>query len=135
MISGSWRWPAARTCIEGAEHDGDARQGDERARRRARNSARRRGIRSDGYIREPRISPVPDAHDEAGAEQERRVVDDDERLAEGYERGVGRAPRVVAQGHDRQHADDADRDERALDDARGHEADREPRVARRRRRG
>ena len=35
-------------------------------------------------------------------------------------------PGAVAQGHHRQHADDADRDERALDDARGHEADREP---------
>jgi hypothetical protein len=46
-------------------------------------------------------------------------VDCDERLAEGHERAVGRSGRVLAQGHDRRDADDANRDEYALDDAGG----------------
>jgi hypothetical protein len=74
---------------------------------------------------------VADADDEAGAEQEPRVLDGDERLAEGAERVIGRAGRVLPERHDRQDADDSDRDERALDDPRGDEAEREPFVVRR----
>jgi hypothetical protein len=59
------------------------------------------------------------------AQHEGCVVHSDERLAEGDERVVGRAARVLAQGHDRQDADDADRDEPALDEAGGDVADRE----------
>jgi hypothetical protein len=68
--------------------------------------------------------PLP-ADDDAGTEQERRVMDGDQRLAEGDERVVGHAGRVLAQRHDRQDADDADRDEPALDEAGGDVADRE----------
>src|SRR3984957_16319213 len=70
--------------------------------------------------------PVPDADDPARPEQERPVVDRDERPAERDERArAAWAPDVLAQRHDGQEADEADGDEGALNDAGGDVAESE----------
>jgi hypothetical protein len=81
-----------RPGVEGAEHDGDPRQAHERA---PDESEHRQPSRHEtrGVHEVAEDQAVADADDEAGAEQEGRVVDGDERLAEGDERVVGRAPR------------------------------------------
>ena len=62
--------------------------------------------------------PVPDADDEAGPERERPSMHRDERRADREERAGIRARGLLPQRHDRQHAEDADGDEDALDDTR-----------------
>jgi hypothetical protein len=69
--------------------------------------------------------PASDADDEAGAEQERPVMDRDEGPADGDQRaGVG-ARGVLPQGDDREQTDHPHGDETAFDDARGDVAERE----------
>ena len=62
--------------------------------------------------------PVPEGDDEAGAEQERPVLERGERDGE-----VGRVRGVVPQADDAEHEDDPGRDEDGLDDPRGDVAD------------
>src|SRR4051812_29342653 len=72
--------------------------------------------------------PVAEAGEEAGPEQERPVVDGDQRPAgdeEGGAVGAGGCGEVLQKGHDRQDAGDADGDDRGLDDPRGHVAQRD----------
>src|SRR5829696_8650265 len=82
-----------------------------------------------GPVHQPaQDQPVPDADDPAGAEQERPVMDRDQRLAGGHERAripTGSSGEVLPQGHDRQEADDADGDEGAIDETSGDIAQRE----------
>lgn len=64
--------------------------------------------------------PVPDADDPAWPEQERPVVDRDERPADGDERArAACASDVLPQRHDRKEADGADGDEGAFNDTGG----------------
>src|SRR5581483_7544214 len=70
--------------------------------------------------------PVPQADDPARAEQERPVLDRRERVGNGSFR---RTRALLSQGDDRDHRDDADEDERALEQTRGHVADRQLLVA------
>ena len=86
--------------------------------------ARRRGHEAGPVHQVAEDQPVPDADDEAGAEQERPVVQCDEGPADRDERGRVRA-HVLLQRHDRQEADDADGDEDRFDDARRDVAERE----------
>ncbi len=68
--------------------------------------------------------PVPDADDEAGSEQERPIMERDQRLADRDERGGIRArSSLLAQRHDRKEAEDADGDEDAFDDTSRDEAE------------
>src|SRR4051812_13542974 len=110
--------------LEGAEHHGDPRQAQQRA---ADEPEHRQPAwqQAGGVHQVAEDQSVADADDEAGAEQEGRVVDGDERLTQAQERAVGQATGVLTQRHDRKDADDADSDERALDDARRDEAERE----------
>src|SRR5918997_184136 len=62
--------------------------------------------------------PVPDADYEAGTEQERSIMERDERLADRDERaGIRARGGLLPQRQDREEAEDADGDEGALDDA------------------
>ena len=69
-----------------------------------------------------------DARHEALSEQERPVVDRDVRRAGGDQRGricPGRSAQVLAQGHQRQQADDAGQDHGGFKDAGGDKAERD----------
>jgi hypothetical protein len=62
-----------------------------------------RGTRPEPYIKKPSKSPFATPAKETGAEQERSVVQRDQRPADGDERGgiCARAREVLPQGHDR----------------------------------
>jgi hypothetical protein len=60
--------------------------------------------------------PVPDADDEAGSEQERPIMERDQRLADRGERAGIRARSLLPQRHNRKEAEDADGDEGAFND-------------------
>ena len=66
--------------------------------------------------------PVPPADDPARAEEERPVLDCRERVRD---RPLRRTCNLVPQRDDAEHAEDADEDERALDQPRRHVADRQ----------
>ena len=66
--------------------------------------------------------PVPQADDPARPEEERPVLDRRERVGD---RALGRARRLLLQRGDPEHRDDADEDERGLEDPRRHVADRQ----------
>jgi hypothetical protein len=68
----------------------------------------------------PQDQAVPDAGEDARSDPERPLIDREDPLPE---RGVGPAGRVLAEGRDGQHADDADGDEGALHQARRHVGD------------
>ena len=70
--------------------------------------------------------PVAPADDPAGAEEERPVLERGEGVGE---RPLGGACCLVPQGDDPEHRDDADEDEGAFEQPRGHVADREVFVA------
>jgi hypothetical protein len=83
-----------------------------------------------GPVHQPaKDQPVPDADNEARPEQERPVMDRDQRPAGRHERArisAGSSREVLSQGHDRKEADDADGDEGAFNEPGGDIAEREP---------
>src|SRR5919109_4831740 len=84
------------------------------------NRAKRGGTSPDRYISHPRIRPFPMPANTPRPDPERPRIDGKDALPDG---GVDPAGRVLAQGRDGEHADDADGDERALHEARGHVRD------------
>src|SRR5215213_8935729 len=105
-----------RACLEDPEHDGDPRSyeqgpGDEPQHGKV-----------PWY--EPRAvhhvaqdQPVADADDEAGSEQERPIMERDQRLADRDERaGIRASGSLLAQRHDRKEAEDAHSDKGGFHD-------------------
>jgi hypothetical protein len=103
--------------LDHAEHHGDSGRADQRAADQPEHGHAPR--HQAGAVHQvAQDQPVADADDEPGTEQERPVLDGDERLA-GHDERAGVAARgVLAQRQDRQDAEDADGDEGAFDDAR-----------------
>ena len=82
----------------------------------------RRGTRPDSVHQVAEQQPVPDADDEAGPEQERPILDRGERHAD--DAGIRARRALLLQADHAKHADQADRDEGALDQTGGDKAER-----------
>ena len=110
MISGMVAMPCTGSGPDDAEEDGDPRRRDQRSTDDAdQRHAARHQARPVHQVAQDQ--PGPEAVDEAGSEQERPVVDRDERLADRRRAMPHRRRAVLPQRHDRQEAEDADDDE------------------------
>src|SRR3954451_24237604 len=115
----------AAARVAAPEHDDRSRQDDQRAPDEPEPRPRPwHELCAVHHV--PEDQSVSPADDPTGPEDERPVLDRRKRVSDG---AFGRACRLVPQGDDGDHRDDADEDERALDNPRRHVADRQLLVA------
>ena len=105
---------------EGPEQHGDKRH-DEQGTADEPQHRHPPGYEAGAIHQVAQQDPIAEGGQEAGPEQKRRVMDRDQRTPNGNEHGgigAGSPRELLAQGHDRQEAEDADRDDGRFHDPR-----------------